>query len=314
MDIFFNNAILHIVDNERGVATYSDIELDIDSDMVAEFLTKHIKKLMNNAAVKEAAFRPESKALAIFSSFKDKQADFKETSKALCSHLASIMMPNKNIPSAGVIITQFDIKHQPQLAIIKLNHKSFYTHNSTDNDNQIQRVTFGLPFDSGKVEEAVIVPFSPMVLKLIEKPYMVDLVETNYFSELFLDCEPGISKKEATAILNEAMEYICEQSDDIFLGAKLRVAIIEEALENDGELRMEGIAQILNEPLKGEFLNFVKESGIITDIFLGDKYCMRQFGTYKIKTASGIELKIPVGLVDDSQMLNLTDNKLSIQI
>jgi len=317
MEIFINNAILHIVENNRELAVFSENELDIDSDMVTEFLTKHIKKLNNNPSVKEATFNKESQIYKSINQFKTKEINFKEFAKNICKPLADIMINYKEIPPAAIIVAQIDIKNNQFLAILKLNHRSYYTHSTEGGQNHIVKSLQGLPFDSGKVEEAVLIPLENMLLKLIEKPYILDGKETNYFSEVFLQASAEMSKKEVIAIINEAIENIAAQSTDMLLGAKIQLALIEDALENEGAVRLESVANIAlsqDENLKEHFINFVRENGLTKDLFLGEKYCMRQFGNYKLKGAGGIELKFPVGVVDDTNVIaaNLDDGRLTV--
>ena len=310
MDIYLNNAIMHIIDNERGNVIYSSNELDIDSDMITEFLTKHIKKLTNNIAVKNATFLPESSVFSQIEEFKAKNIDFKTLSRGLCEKLAALMLKYRAIPSASVIFVQMDIGRYPHLAIIKLNHRNYYTHEAVNDETRLVRSNQGLPFDSGKVEEAVLIPYSPMVLKLVEKSYPLEkgLDESDYFSLLFLECEPELSKKTVVEIINNAINDI-EEIHGFVPACKIKLGIIDEALENDGEVRLEQMAQYLDDEIKAEFLQYLKDYGLNKDVFLGDKFASQKFGLHKVKSTNGVEIKFPIGIFDDANAINFIDDE-----
>jgi len=318
MDIFINHGILHIIDNERGQVVLSESELDLDSDMVADFLTRHIKKVLDSVAAKEATFNADSAVLGIVSSYLAKQIDFKALSWEVCVKLAEIMLENGDIPPADMLFTQFDMGGAPHVAIFKLNHSVFYTHEIKDGQNHIVQSAFALPFGGGKVTEAAIIPFNPMVLKIIEKPHVVGGEEINYFSQLFLDATAQLSKKEAARLIKDILAKTVDEHCDgsPIVAAKFQLALIEEAIENDGDVRLENVtAQAFGDsPANKEFIAAAREVGLAQDVFLGEKFCMKEFGTTKIKSHNGIELKFPVGLMDDPNAVEFTDNGASFDV
>lgn len=319
MEIYLNNAIMHIVDNQKKNIIYSQNELDIDSDMVSEFLTKHIKKLNSSIAVKNATFLPDSPILNIFESFKNKEINFKELSKKMCQNLADIMIENKNIPSASIIFAQIDLGRYPHLAIIKLNHRDYYTHETTNEETRLIRSKKGLPFDSGKVEEAALIAYSPMIIKLIEKPYPLEKSlesENNsdeYFSSEFLKCEPELSKKTIVEIINNAISDI-EEIHGFLQACKIKLGLIDESIENEGEIRLEQIGKYLEKEIQSEFLKYLKDYGLNEDVFLGDKFVSQKFGKHTIKSSNGTEIKIPVHIFDDENAIKFIQKENSIDI
>ncbi|MCL2574375.1 MAG: nucleoid-associated protein [Defluviitaleaceae bacterium] len=313
MDILINHGILHIIDNERGQVVLSESELDLDSDMVAEFLTKHIKKIMNSSDVKEATFEADSSVLATLRKYFAKEIDFKATSWDFCVKLSEIMLENGSIPPADLLVTQFEIKGTPHIAIFKLNHSVFYTHEVKGGENHIVQSSFALPLGGAKVTEAVVIPYDPMVLKIMEKPHNVGGEEINYFSKLFLSAGASLSKKQAAKVIKAILEDTVAAyfGKNPIAAAKFQIAMIEEAIENDGEVRLESVTrEAFGEgEARDEFLAAAREAGLVSDLFLGEKFCAKEFGTAKIKSESGITLQFPVGILDDPNVIEFIDRE-----
>jgi len=311
MDVLINHGILHIIDNERGQVVLSESELDLDSDMVTDFLEKHIKKVMNSSDVKEAAFEADSAVLEVIKKFQAREMDFKAVSWEFCVKLSEIMLENGDIPPADLLVTQFEITGAPYLAIFKLNHSVFYTHEIKGGENHIVQSSFALPLGGAKVSEAVIIPYEPMILKIMEKPHNVRGEEINYFSQLFLGAGDAISKKQAAKLIKAILEETVMEhyGGNPVVAAKFQLAMIEEAIENDGDIRLENVTKAAfgECEVRDEFLMIAREIGLGRDLFLGEKFCMKEFGTTKIKSESGVELKFPVGVLDDSNVIEIID-------
>ena len=314
-EIVINKGILHIIDNEVGESRMSAQELDLDSDVCYEFITKQVKRLVNNAAAKEACFRPDSKIHALTKALIAEEIPFKAFSSELCERLSEIMHANKDIPPADLIITQFEIGPDYYAAIIKLNYKEHFTHKVYDNggvnENQIIKIRDML---GGKVEEACLIPYNPMVLKVLEKPYVVDGQSCCYFSELFLDCDAEVSKQEAARLINEITDEIVEKhfADSPEQATKMKIALLEESIEEEGVISMQSVAAKVfgeNDELKSEYLELAKDAGLTASIDFGDKYVKQQFGNYRYKSSTGIELKLPAYLCDDPAIVEFVQNE-----
>jgi len=313
MDILINHGILHIIDNERGQVVLSESELDLDSDMVTDFLVKHIKKVMNSTDVKEAAFEADSAVLVTIRKFMMREMDFKAASWDFCVRLSEIMLENGDIPPADLLVTQFELGRMPHLAIFKLNHSVFYTHEVKGGENHIVQSSFALPLGGAKVSEAVIIPYDPMVLKIMEKPHSVQGEQINYFSQLFLGAGNALSKKQAAKLIKAILEETVAEhyAGNPMIAAKFQLAMIEEAIENDGDVRLENVTMSAfgDGDVRSEFLEVAREAGLGRDLFLGEKFCMKEFGTTKIKSESGVELKFPVGVMDDPNVIEFISHE-----
>lgn len=295
------NAILHIIKNDGSPSVYSETELDIDSEVCEAFINKHIKKLWNNAATREATFRPDSAVYQSLQSYTKREMHFKDLALSLGHRFSEILGGHKDIPSSDLMIVHFDVKQDQYLAIFKLNYNECFTHEAKENATNLVKCQAVLPFSSGKVEEACLIPFSPMLIKLIEA--------NEYFSEEFLECESSLSRKETAQIINEvAGEFVQEYfNSDIRTHALVKTAITEEAEEADGVLSMDNVAAraFEDENARRDFVHTMRDAGIVEDHQLGAKYVKQQFGTQKFKAENGIEVKFPAELAVDGDQVEI---------
>jgi hypothetical protein len=307
--LIINKAILHVVDNVSNRVLISDEELDFESETCYEFITRHVKRLLTSPQCRTATFLANSRTYAEISEFINRNTDFKTLSVRLTERLASIMYENPDIPPSDILYVRFTNNDVGYLAIIKLNYNEFFvrrneTGDSGKIDNQIIKFQNALPLNAAKVDEACVIPLDPAPLKLIEKYHEINYELENYFSKYFLEAETNISKSEAVEIISEVHEYINRKyyDDKIDTLAEISNALIEETEKGDGAARLENVAAILNGDAKDEYIEKIREAGIVYDLELGEKYVKRQFGRQKFVAENGIEIKFPSEIISDGSI------------
>ena len=60
MIVGLKKAILHILDTSSGVGMFSDELLDVEDAQINTFITTHIEKVYESAALREAEFKETS--------------------------------------------------------------------------------------------------------------------------------------------------------------------------------------------------------------------------------------------------------------
>lgn len=325
MDILIKNTILHVLDINSQMPIISKSELELDSG-TKEFIEKHITKLYIDPATKEGQFAEgevfiKNEVQTIISDI----GGFIKISENIASYLFDIMAQNVDIPSCDLLVSLVEIENTPYLAILKFNYKESYTHmvvNSGDGvNNQIIKYKTLLPSESQKVEEGVIINLNNLKLKVVEKSYEINGEQKKYFSEMFLNCETNLSKKETIKVINEAVKEITKRynNDDIEATSKLKSSILESCMENS-VIDVEKIATdvFANKPqMQNEYIEKVREAGVPQKMILDEEYAEKRFSTQKIKTDNGIELSFPLSLFQDKntlEFINNADGTISILI
>jgi nucleoid-associated protein YejK len=310
MNIKIRNAVLHIIKNDGSPPLYSEKELDLASETCEEFICKHVRRLWNSHAAREAAFNPDSAVYYELQKLTQQSGTFKETARFMAERLTEILSKHTSIPPAGLLIVRFGIKNDDCIGIFKLNYKECFTHAVSPGDIQLVKNRSVLPTDGGKVEEACIIPLSPIRVKLIEKAHVMDGTVGYYFSETFLECAAGLSPKEQTEIIGDVTaEFVHEYwNGDVELHAKVKHSLVDEAEDADDSISMENVAARVfpdEADAKDSFVHTMREAGIIEDLPLDAKFVRRQFAVHRIKADNGIEVKFPTELAGDSGQMEI---------
>lgn len=317
MALEMNRAILHSVSSqELGL---SNVELDIDSETCHEFIQKHVRRLLSNAGAREATFTAESQVYALVRDYQQGERTFLDFSAEVCRRLAGIVQRGKEIPPADVLIADVADKKNRYLAVLKLNYDECFTRQVEEDAggraHHLIKNRQVLPVAGSKVQEACLIPYDPMVLRIMEKPYEVDGEEQFYFSRLFLECETEISKKETAEILSGIAEEINTKyyDDHPERAARLKCAFMDEAEDTpkEDDLSLDNVAGrafLDNEPAKTEFLQMAKDQGLTYAVKMDKSFVQRQFKTQKFQADNGIELKFPATLFQDSDTIEFTTN------
>jgi hypothetical protein len=320
MALKIRNAILHILRNDGPPSVFSEAELDFDSEICEAFITKHVKKLINNPAVRTADFMAESDVYAWLQEFQGNAVHFKATTRKIAEKLDGIMKKYTDIPPCDMLVAKVGHNTGEYLAILLLNYQDVYAHNSKGTDNQLKMCT-ALPFNSGKVEYAALVGFdgASMPISLSEKPATIDGNSVLYFSEMFLECDTTPSKKEQATLISEVTNEFVDEfyKRDPKVTAKIKTAMLEEAEEEDGFVSMDNVANRAFDDLveRSNYVSTMREAGVREDLPLGERVVKQQFSTHKIKAENGVEIRFPAELAaieDDLEITTHPDGTVSV--
>ena len=314
MAIVIRNAILHILRNDGRPSVFSDVELDIDSEVCEAFILKHVKKLINNPAVRTANFKAESPIHNLLLEYQENRRYFKDVSLELATKMDDIMNRYKDIPPCDMLIARVGHKSGDYLAILKLTYQAVYAHKANGTDIQLKTCD-ALPFNTGKVEYAALISLNGknMPISVTEKPATIDGNQVLYFSDLFLECETSPSKKEQAKLIDEVtVEFVDEYCDaDPNVSAKIKSALMDEVYAEEGFVSMDNVAAAAfegNADMKAKYVHTIQEAGIEEELPLGERVVKAQFATHKIKAENGVEIKFPAQLAAEEDEVEITKN------
>ena len=322
MEIIIHQAILHVLDTTLDAPVLSGGGMELTAEKTA-YLQNHIEKLLASDEIRQCRPLPDS----AFRNELEHNQDFIDLSCRIAGVLFDYMHAHTTIPGADLAVVDFTRDGAPWLGILKLNYKNGYTHYTATVEgapvNSIIQQRAYLPTQSGKVEEGALVNLTDYSMRLLEKKYDIDGHKEFYLSSVvfqYTQAEP--EKKKLQAIQEAAAQAVKDAyEDEPHADAQVAMLIANQAADNDNQVSVEQVRQQLAEeyPLAAvPFDDYVEKSEVLEEAAAPVTVTparIRRMESRSIRTANGIEVKIPTELLNsDSELEFLHDPDGSVSL
>ena len=322
MEIIIHQAILHVLDTTLDAPVLSGGGMELTAEKTA-YLQNHIEKLLASDEIRKCRPLPDS----AFRNELEHNQDFIDLSCRIAGVLFDYMHAHTTIPGADLAVVDFTRDGAPWLGILKLNYKNGYTHYTETVEgapvNSIIQQRACLPTQSGKVEEGALVNLTDYSMRLLEKKYDIDGHKEFYLSSVvfqYTQAEP--EKKKLQAIQEAAAQAVKDAyEDEPHADAQVAMLIANQAADNDNQVSVEQVRQQLAEeyPLAAvPFDDYVEKSEVLEEAAAPVTVTparIRRMESRSIRTANGIEVKIPTELLNsDSELEFLHDPDGSVSL
>ena len=321
MEIIIHQAILHVLDTTLDAPVLSGGGMELTAEKTA-YLQNHIEKLLASDEIRQCRPLPDS----AFRNELEHNQDFIDLSCRIAGVLFDYMHAHTTIPGADLAVVDFTRDGAPWLGILKLNYKNGYTHYTETVEgapvNSIIQQRACLPTQSGKVEEGALVNLTDYSMRLLEKKYDIDGHKEFYLSSVvfqYTQAEP--EKKKLQAIQEAAAQAVKAYEDEPHADAQVAMLIANQAADNDTQVSVEQVRQQLAEeyPLAAvPFDDYVEKSEVLEEAAAPVTVTparIRRMESRSIRTANGIEVKIPTELLNsDSELEFLHDPDGSVSL
>ena len=322
MEIIIHQAILHVLDTTLDAPVLSGGGMELTAEKTA-YLQNHIEKLLASDEIRQCRPLPDS----AFRNELEHNQDFIDLSCRIAGVLFDYMHAHTTIPGADLAVVDFTRDGAPWLGILKLNYKNGYTHYTETVEgatvNSIIQQRACLPTHSGKVEEGALVNLTDYSMRLLEKKYDIDGHKEFYLSSVvfqYTQAEP--EKKKLQAIQEAAAQAVKDAyEDEPHADAQVAMLIANQAADNDNQVSVEQVRQQLAEeyPLAAvPFDDYVEKSEVLEEAAAPVTVTparIRRMESRSIRTANGIEVKIPTELLNsDSELECLHDPDGSVSL
>ena len=322
MEIIIHQAILHVLDTTLDAPVLSGGGMELTAEKTA-YLQNHIEKLLASDEIRQCRPLPDS----AFRNELEHNQDFIDLSCRIAGVLFDYMRAHTTIPGADLAVVDFTRDGAPWLGILKLNYKNGYTHYTETVEgapvNSIIQQRACLPTQSGKVEEGALVNLTDYSMRLLEKKYDIDGHKEFYLSSVvfqYTQAEP--EKKKLQAIQEAAAQAVKDAyEDEPHADAQVAMLIANQAADNDNQVSVEQVRQQLAEeyPLAAvPFDDYVEKSEVLEEAAAPVTVTparIRRMESRSIRTANGIEVKIPTELLNsDSELEFLHDPDGSVSL
>ena len=322
MEIIIHQAILHVLDTTLDAPVLSGGGMELTAEKTA-YLQNHIEKLLASDEIRQCRPLPDS----AFRNELEHNQDFIDLSCRIAGVLFDYMPAHTTIPGADLAVVDFTRDGAPWLGILKLNYQNGYTHYTETVEgapvNSIIQQRACLPTQSGKVEEGALVNLTDYSMRLLEKKYDIDGHKEFYLSSVvfqYTQAEP--EKKKLQAIQEAAAQAVKDAyEDEPHADAQVAMLIANQAADNDNQVSVEQVRQQLAEeyPLAAvPFDDYVEKSEVLEEAAAPVTVTparIRRMESRSIRTANGIEVKIPTELLNsDSELEFLHDPDGSVSL
>ena len=319
MEIIIHQAILHVLDTTLDAPVLSGGGMELTAEKTA-YLQNHIEKLLASDEIRQCRPLPDS----AFRNELEHNQDFIDLSCRIAGVLFDYMHAHTTIPGADLAVVDFTRDGAPWLGILKLNYKTHYTETVEGAPvNSIIQQRACLPTQSGKVEEGALVNLTDYSMRLLEKKYDIDGHKEFYLSSVvfqYTQAEP--EKKKLQAIQEAAAQAVKDAyEDEPHADAQVAMLIANQAADNDNQVSVEQVRQQLAEeyPLAAvPFDDYVEKSEVLEEAAAPVTVTparIRRMESRSIRTANGIEVKIPTELLNsDSELEFLHDPDGSVSL
>ena len=315
MEIIIHQAILHVLDTTLDAPVLSGGGMELTAEKTA-YLQNHIEKLLASDEIRQCRPLPDS----AFRNELEHNQDFIDLSCRIAGVLFDYMHAHTTIPGADLAVVDFTRDGTPWLGILKLNYKNGYTHYTETVEgapvNSIIQQRACLPTQSGKVEEGALVSLTDYSMRLLEKKYDIDGHKEFYLSSVvfqYTQAEP--EKKKLQAIQEAAAQAVKDAyEDEPHADAQVAMLIANQAADNDNQVSVEQVRQQLAEeyPLAAvPFDDYVEKSEVLEEAAAPVTVTparIRRMESRSIRTANGIEVKIPTELLNSDSELEFLHN------
>ena len=307
MSITFKQTIIHNLDLNMGQPLISKDCMEL-TDETESFITRKIIKVIEDQGACEAKFKQqvsfyeEDEPYSIIQEWKDNK--FKHSAEILAKRFYSYMNEYGNIANGDLIVTNYLMNSEEYIAILKINfNDGDYTHFYSHDDETMKLVTNKGIYDK-KINEAVIVKLSDVSVILL------DGSKSKYIS-LMLDLDTRLSVKEKLRALDKVTTRVIEDYYDNPIKALNDLkANISESLARTNSINVAEIVEQTfgdDEEVLESCKDKLEEFGLHEEkpIQVTGSRLFSKYSNQKLKTDTGIEIKMPTHLFKDTDFVEI---------
>ena len=317
MSITFKHTIIHVLDLDMGMPLLSTDLLTLN-DETESFITRHLLKVFESSSSCEAIFK-EGASLPMQLEAPLTSDAFIQLSNEITEVFYRYMVEYGNIPNGDIVFTSFILDGNNYLGLLKLNYKEEYTHFVEQVEGTVvTRIIKNkgiFPAASKQVDEGLIVSVDSL------KVFLLDNTKSKYLSLMF-DLEPALSIKETVKAIETVASKVIEEHYDNPINAMTELKNnISESIARTQTIPVQEIMEQTfgsDEEVFESCMQQVEEFGLKeAKIEVTDSKISNKFNSQKLKTDTGIEIKLPTHLFKDPdfiEIINEPNGTISIML
>lgn len=323
-----NHAILHVLDFESAVNVFSQCELDLEDNRACrQFVTTHLRRARQSGDNKRGTFAEDSAFAGELKNYFFGEREFIDLSQQVAEFISNELARADKAQSTDVLVADFDDDDDVRwFAVMLLTSKQAFMHEvGTQDGNRVANITRHyaiLPNPSQKVQSYCVVRASTMEIGYVDKARKIAGEDRMLIPEGLLQCETGVSGKEAIDTVTRVVEEVAEEhgANSAVALAKVKAAVAEK-VEDDEELPPWDIVDEVfeDEPvIKDSVRAALTEEKMPERVPVERKQVERAaVRNHKIRTDTGIEISFPAEIGSNSdyiEFVNEPNGLISIEL
>lgn len=304
-------AVMHALDPNASMPIFSNQLLDLGT-AAEEYLTALVDNFFESDAGKLTRFMPEAGFPTLLTNLAD---NFIPASCSLAEEIFKVMQKNPAIPAGDLLCMLVQNEGLAHLVVMKLPFRSSFSHyfqNDTGSIAIIKQQTL-LPAVSAKIDEGFIINLQTLDITLTEKKYEIDGNKAFYLSAYILGCTDKLAEREKFTKIRRSVEKINNEYFSNDTGIESHAAVVlRNQLEGGQPVPVQQICQEIytSHPEAAEKLQETLERQHISgeDTVQVSPKTVKRLEKQSLKSAHGIEIKIPVDLYRNTDSLEFVNN------
>ncbi|MGI6230292.1 MAG: nucleoid-associated protein [Tractidigestivibacter sp.] len=337
-----SNAILHVFDFESGSTYFSERELDLDNRQAHSYVTRRLRRVLNNAESKHGEFSPDSDFMGGLKEYLLGQVPFVDFSTQIAQWFWEELRRAEDLEQCDLLVADFvdtgDMRASKdtsdedvdaafegegsrKFAVVLLPRKQTFIHEVDADGNEIVRVDSTLPSPTQKVDSYVVIDAETMVIDFHDKERSVAGEGKLIIPELFLQCTQTASSHE---VVNEVTDIVADVAEEAGLTpaveiSRAKAALAKRADTDEAIVPAEVGREVFEDrpELAERYEERARQRQLPEEVPMRRGVANRLTKMHRIKTDTGVEISFPSELTDRPGYIEFsreTDGSISITI
>ena len=327
MIVGLKKAILHILDTNSGMGVFSDEMLDISDAQINTFITTHIEKLYESAALRKAEFKEASGFKGKIEQYNSGETSFIDLSKNAAERLYDAIASSEEPKACDLIAVEFISNESRVFGLLKCDNKTGFTHAVVQNDGMVKNNIINhyaiLPSLTNKLGECAFIDLDTKNIAYLGKNSKINGETVDIIAELLLECEYEISPRESANTVTRIAKKVALENgaDQLETRARIKEYVTESIEDKDYEyIDTHKVADKVFEGLpsvRDEFVEKMEKAGVPEKVEVNKYTTKKMTANIKLTTNTGVELSFPPEHYKNPEFMELITNEdgtISIKI
>ncbi len=306
--MIINKAILHIMDKQKEDYELSEQLLLIDMSM-NEYLNKHIDKMRESATAQKGVCKQSSPVCQLLPTYEENT--FETLSKSVATQFFEAYKEALRYEDINLLFVEYELDSILYFSMMKFHTKQGYIRNMDGHSNELILINQLMPNASQQIDEYFTINIKECSVVFKEHKKYYDGRETLLISGDILSCSCELSTKDSLKALDEIVVKVSNELEEDVLENTLKMKqFVKSCMETDKRIDVKDVAEVVysnNDRFKSRMETLIEEKELPENIELQAKapVAMRK---HKIKSDTGIEISVPIELMDAKGMLEIKKN------